>query len=70
MINWTLILDVMWIQLTEALVFKDFPGGSDGQHSAFIVGDLASVPGWGDPLEKVLATHSSILEAVQYYSFA
>ena len=28
-------------------VFMGFPGGSDGKESAFNVGDLGSVPGWG-----------------------
>ena len=35
----------------------DFPGGSDSKESACSVGDL----GWEDPLEKEMATHSSIL---------
>ena len=34
-----------------------FPGGSDGKESAHSMGDL----GWEDPLEKGMATHSSIL---------
>ena len=34
-----------------------FPGGSDGKESACNVGD----PGWEDPLEKGMATHSRIL---------
>ena len=38
-------------------VFWGFPGGSDGKESACNVGDL----GWEDPLEKGMATHSSIL---------
>ena len=38
-----------------------FPGGSDGEASAYNVGDLGSIPGWEDPLEKEMATHSSIL---------
>ena len=38
-----------------------FPGGSAGQESACNVGDLGSIPGLGDPLEKGKATHSSIL---------
>ena len=37
------------------------PGGSDGKASAYNVGDLGSVPGSEDPLEKEMATHSSIL---------
>ena len=37
-----------------------FPGGSDGKESACNAGDLDSIPGLEDPLEKVMATHSSI----------
>ena len=36
-------------------------GGSDGEESACSAGDLGSIPGWEDPLEKEMATHSSIL---------
>ena len=36
---------------------EGFPGGSDGKESACNAGD----PGWKDPLEKGMATHSSIL---------
>ena len=42
-------------------VFLGFPGGSDGKESAFNVGDLDLIPSWEDPLEKGMATHSSIL---------
>ena len=38
-----------------------FPGGSDSKESAWDVGDLGSILGWGDPLEEGMATHSSIL---------
>ena len=38
-----------------------FPGGSDGQGSACNAGDLCSIPGWEDPLEKEMVTHSTIL---------
>ena len=38
-----------------------FPGGSDGKEFAFSAGDSGSVPGGEDPLEKEMATHSSIL---------
>ena len=42
-----------------------FPGGSDGKKSACNAGDLGLIPGLGrsleDPLEKKMATHSSIL---------
>ena len=43
------------------LVLLSFPGGSDGKESACTAGHLGSIPGWEDPLEKGLATHSSIL---------
>ena len=39
----------------------DFPGGSDGKASAYNAGDVGSIPGSGDPLEKEMANHSSIL---------
>ena len=42
-------------------MFLGFPGGSDGKASACNVGDLGSIPGREDPLEKEMATHSSIL---------
>ena len=38
-----------------------FPRGSAGKESTCNVGDLGSIPGWEDPLEKGKATHSSIL---------
>ena len=38
-----------------------FPGGSDGKESACNTRDLNSIPGLEDPLEKGMATHSSIL---------
>ena len=40
---------------------QDFPGGSDGKVSDYNAGDLGSIPGLGDPLEKEMATHSSTL---------
>ena len=39
----------------------DFPGGSDGKASAYNAGDLGSILGREDLLEKETATHSSIL---------
>ena len=39
----------------------DFPGGSDGNASAYNVGDLGLIPGSEDPLEKEMSTHSSTL---------
>ena len=38
-----------------------FPGGSEVKASACSVGDLGSILGQEDPLEKEMATHSSIL---------
>ena len=38
-----------------------FPGGSAGIEYTCNVGDLGSILGWEDPLEKGRATHSSIL---------
>ena len=38
-----------------------FPGGSDGKEYACSAGDPSLTPGSGDPLEKGMATHSSIL---------
>ena len=40
---------------------EGFPGGSDAKKSACKAGDLGSVPGQEDPLEKEMAIHSSIL---------
>ena len=38
-----------------------FLGGSDGKESACSVGDPVRSLGWEDPLEKGMATHSSVL---------
>ena len=40
---------------------RGFPGGSDGKESACNSGDIGSVMGPEDPLEKGMITHSSIL---------
>ena len=37
------------------------PGGSADRESACNAGDRGSIPGWEDPLEKGMATQSSIL---------
>ena len=42
-------------------VFLGFPGGSDGDKSTCNTGDLGSIPGLEDPLEKGTTIHSSIL---------
>ena len=38
-----------------------FPGGSETKESTCNAGDLGSILGWEDPLEKGMATHSNIL---------
>ena len=43
------------------LIYMGFPGGSEVKASAWNAGDLGSIPGLEDPLEKEMATHSSIL---------
>ena len=40
--------------------FVCFPGSSDGKASAYNAGDRVRSLGWKDPLEKEMATHSSI----------
>ena len=40
---------------------EGFSGGSAGKASSCNVGDLGLIPGLGRPLEKRMATHSSIL---------
>ena len=37
------------------------PGDSDSKESAYNAGDLGSILGWEDPLEKGMAAHSCIL---------
>ena len=46
----------MVVKFSEA-----FPGGSVGKESACNAGGPGSIPGWGNPLEKEIATHSSSL---------
>ena len=42
-------------------IYCGFPGGSDGKESACNGETWVQSLGWEDPLEKELATHSSIL---------
>ena len=49
------------IENTWGIVNGGFPGGSESKESTCNAGDLGSVLGWEDPLEKGMATHSSIL---------
>ena len=48
-------------EAVEILFNTYFPGGSDGKASACNAGDPGLIPGLEDPLEKEMATHSSIL---------
>ena len=45
----------------NSITSTSFPGGSDGKVSASSVRDLGRSMGGEDPLEKEMATHSSIL---------
>ena len=45
-------------------VYADFPGGIVIKNSTVSAGDkrdMSSILGWEDPLEKEMATHSSIM---------
>ena len=52
-------LTITSISLVPA--YLGFPDSSVGKESPCKAGDLGSIPGWEDPLEKGKATHSSIL---------
>ena len=45
----------------RVLIVWDFPGGSEGKASVYSAGDLGSIPGLEDSLEKEMAIHSSTL---------
>ena len=50
--------------IPTSLYLMGFPGGSDNKESTCNVGDPGSIPRWDpweDPLEKGMATHSTIL---------
>ena len=51
----------MWKVIFKLLKPQGLPGGSDGKESTCNVGDLVLIPGLEDPLEKGMATQSSIL---------
>ena len=40
---------------------KSFPGGSVVKNMPANAGDAGSIPGWEDPLEEGMASHSSSL---------
>ena len=55
-------LPAMWETWVQSLVWEDpLPRSSVGTESACSAGDLGSILGQEDPLEKEMATHSSIL---------
>ena len=45
----------------QIVVIHKMKGGSEVKASACNAGDLGSIPGREDPLEKEMATHSRIL---------
>ena len=50
-----------WLNNNNKRVWAGFPGGSDSKESASKAGDLVWSLGHGRPMEKEIATHSSIL---------
>ena len=54
-------LNKLWTVLKEIGISDHFHGGSAGKEYACNVGDLGSIPGLEDNLEKGMATHSNIL---------
>ena len=47
--------------ISTTLNLMGFSGASDGKESASNAGDLGSISGHEDPLEKGIVTHASIL---------
>ena len=56
-----LLSPLLSLKSAASSLILGFPGYSDGKQSPCNVGDPGSIPGSEDPLEKELATHSSIL---------
>ena len=54
------ILIMMYTEMSFCFAFavQGFPGGKE---SACNAGNLGSIPGWVDPLEKEMANHSTTL---------
>ena len=57
----TLLLLIFLISFIPLSLDLGSPGGSDSKESAYSVGDPVQSLGQEDPLEKEMATHSSIL---------
>ena len=56
-LDWFGHISAFWVCLGWS-----FPGGSDSKESTCSAGDLGSISGREDPLEKGMAAHSSILD--------
>ena len=52
---------IIWIILLVIALELDFPGGSVSKESICNAGDSGLIPCREDPLEKGMATHSSVL---------
>ena len=48
--------------MTQSIKIKGFPGGSVVKNLPANAGDTGLIPGQEDPLEKEMATHSSVLD--------
>ena len=61
------VLTKIWLSnldVGDAALKRGFPGSSRGKEPACHAGDIrgmGSIPGWEDPLEEAMATHSDIL---------
>ena len=56
-----MIEHLLWVELCPPRYSQGFSGGLASKESACDAGDLGSILGWEDPLEKGTATPSSIL---------
>ena len=63
LVYWVSLLNniLNFILYLTAKLHVCFPGGSDGKESVWNAGDLGWIPAQEVPLEKEIATHSSIL---------
>ena len=59
----SLVINIMFCCLQRNILHISYlkPCGSEVKASACNAADLGAVPGSGDPLEKEMATHSSVL---------
>ena len=54
------LLYLKWIT-NKVLLYRDFPGSSEGKVSAYMRETQVQSPGWEDHLDKAMTTHSSTL---------